>query len=125
VAFSEPHEVARYRACIFQSQHRAATDGAPLRFDRVAGKRRQRHGEGFAANAQCFNRTLHLGSLAGIKPAAERKHAMRLAHAEDFRIAIDVRPVGSRRPVHRHLLFGEQQSVGAIEFVAQPRDLVT
>ena len=124
MALGELHQVARHRARILQPQHGAAADSAALRFDRLARKRGQRHREGLALRAQRLNRVLHLARLAGIEPTAERKHAMRFGDAEDFKIAVDVWPIGCRRPVHHHLPLGQQQRVGAIEFVAQARDLV-
>ena len=51
--------------------------------------RGQRHGEADAARPQGLDRMLHRGRLAGIEPAAERQHAMRLGHAEDLWIAVD------------------------------------
>ena len=35
-----------------------------------------------------------------------------------------LRLVGARRPIHHDLRLGQHQRVGAIDFVAQPRDLV-
>ncbi len=90
----------------------------------MARQRGERHRKGFAARAQGIDGTLHGGCLAGIEPAAEGEHAMRSRHADGGGIAVDRRLVGARRPIHHDLRLGQNERVGAIDFVAQPRDLV-
>ena len=117
-------EFALDAAGIFEAKHGAAADGAALRFDRLAGKCRERHRECFAAQAQPVDGMFHCGGFGRIEPAAESEHAMRGRYAECSSIAIDARFVGAGRPIHHDLRLGKQQRVGAIGFIAQPRDLI-
>ena len=124
VAFGEVEKITLHTARIFEPQHRASGDGTALSLDRAAGHSRERHRERLAARAQRLDRPLHGARLARIEPGAEGQDAMRGGNADHGWIAFDERLIGGGGPVHHHLRFRGEQSVGAVKIGPQRRNLV-
>ena len=102
-------------ARISKPQHSAPGDRAALRLDRAAAERGKGHGKCLAAAAQSLDRLLHRGGALLVEPAAEGERPMCGGSADERRIALDGRLVGSRRPIDPDLRLRQQQRVGPVE----------